>query len=75
MSLSLFYMTSHLYPGIDFRTVVELRAFQSVALAFLFVPINTLVYADVRPEKNNRRVRHREPVAQHVRPDVGISAA
>jgi DHA2 family multidrug resistance protein len=53
LAASLFHMSRTLYPGIDFLTAVELRAFQSVGLAFLFVPINTLVYAGLPPEKNN----------------------
>jgi DHA2 family multidrug resistance protein len=53
LSLSLFYMAHHLYTGIDFVTVIKLRVFQSVGLAFMFVPINTLSYVGVPPEKNN----------------------
>ncbi len=72
LSLSLFYMTSHLYLGIDFRTAVSLRAFQSVALAFLFVPINTLVYADVPNEKNNA-VSGIVNLSRNMGGDVGIA--
>jgi MFS transporter, DHA2 family, multidrug resistance protein len=72
LSASLFYMTSHLYPGIDFRTAVSLRAFQSVALAFLFVPINTLVYADVPLEKNNA-VSGIVNLSRNMGGDVGIA--
>jgi DHA2 family multidrug resistance protein len=53
LAASMVFMTSHLYGGIDFHTAVSLRLFQSAALAFLFVPINTIVYADVPNEKNN----------------------
>jgi DHA2 family multidrug resistance protein len=53
LSVSLFYMTAHLYTGIDFGTAVKLRVFQSIGLPFLFIPINTLVYSGVPPEKNN----------------------
>jgi len=53
LSVALVYMTGHLYAGIDFRTAVKLRAFQSVGLAFLFVPINTLIFSTVPPQKNN----------------------
>ncbi|WP_242395688.1 DHA2 family efflux MFS transporter permease subunit [Anaeromyxobacter oryzisoli] len=53
ISLSMFHMVKTLYPGIDFRTAVELRMWQAAGLAFLFVPINTVVYAGVPPEKNN----------------------
>lgn len=53
VSLSMFYMATHLYTGLDFASVVKLRVFQSVGLAFMFVPINTLSYVGVPPEKNN----------------------
>jgi DHA2 family multidrug resistance protein len=53
LSLSLFYMTSHLYTGIDFPTAVKLRVLQSIGLPFLFIPINTFVYAGVAPQKFN----------------------
>jgi DHA2 family multidrug resistance protein len=54
LSLSLFHMVHTLYPGIDFRTATLMRIYQSTGLAFLFVPINTVVYAAVPPEKNNQ---------------------
>ncbi len=53
LSLSLFYMAHTLTTGMDFPAVVKLRIFQSVGLAFMFVPINTLTYVGVPPEKNN----------------------
>jgi DHA2 family multidrug resistance protein len=53
LSLSLFYMAHHLYTGMDFGTAVKLRVYQSVGLAFMFVPINTLAYVGIPPEKNN----------------------
>jgi DHA2 family multidrug resistance protein len=53
LALSLFHMAHSLYPGIDFRTAVALRAYQSVGLAFLFIPINTIAYAGIPPTKNN----------------------
>jgi DHA2 family multidrug resistance protein len=53
LGLSMWWMTRNLYVGIDFRTAVLLRVYQVVGFAFLFVPINTLVYYGVPPEKNN----------------------
>jgi MFS transporter, DHA2 family, multidrug resistance protein len=53
LSLSLFYMSHTMSTGMDFSAVVKLRVFQSVGLAFMFVPINTLVYVGMPPEKNN----------------------
>src|SRR5205807_328745 len=40
---ALYHMTE-IHPGISFRTAVGMRMFQSVGLAFLFVPITTLAY-------------------------------
>ncbi len=53
LSMSMFYMAGHLYLQMDFRTAVLVRVYQSAGLAFLFVPINQVVYAGVPPEKNN----------------------
>jgi DHA2 family multidrug resistance protein len=53
LSLSLFYMAHNLYTGLDFPHVVRLRVYQSIGLAFMFVPINTLAYVGQPPEKNN----------------------
>jgi DHA2 family multidrug resistance protein len=72
LSASLFYMTSHLYQGIDFRQAVLLRVYQSVGLAFLFVPINTLVYNGVPPEKNNS-VSGIVNLSRNMGGDIGIA--
>jgi DHA2 family multidrug resistance protein len=69
---SLFYMASHLYVGIDFKTAVTLRLFQAAGLAFLFVPINTVVYADVPPEKTNA-VSGIINLARNMGGDIGIA--
>jgi MFS transporter, DHA2 family, multidrug resistance protein len=53
LAASLFHMAHTLYPGVSFSTVVLLRAYQSIGLPFLFIPINTVAYAGVPPEKNN----------------------
>jgi DHA2 family multidrug resistance protein len=73
LSISMFFMSAHLFTGMDFRTAVEMRAFQSVALAFLFVPINTLVYADVPGEKSNA-VSGIVNLSRNMGGDVGIAA-
>ena len=53
LSASLFHMT-----GIDLQiswwNAMMLRAYQSIAIAFLFVPINTLSYAGTKPEQSNQ---------------------
>ena len=53
LAVSMFHMMS-IYPGIDFHTAMMYRNYQSVGLAFLFVPINTISYAGVRQEQNNQ---------------------
>jgi DHA2 family multidrug resistance protein len=52
MSLALFHMTS-IDLQMSFAYAAKLRFLQSLGLAFLFVPINTLIYVGVPPEKNN----------------------
>jgi DHA2 family multidrug resistance protein len=73
LSASMFFMTAHLSTGMDFRTAVSLRAFQCAAMAFLFVPINALVYAGVPNEKNNA-VSGIVNLARNMGGDVGIAA-
>jgi DHA2 family multidrug resistance protein len=73
LSASLFYMNRHLYGGIDFRTAVQLRLIQSIGLPFLFIPINTLVYAGVAPEKNNA-VSGIVNLSRNMGGDIGIAA-
>jgi MFS transporter, DHA2 family, multidrug resistance protein len=50
--VSLLWMTD-LYLGVSFRHLVFLRMVQSASFAFLFVPINTLAFRDIPPEKTN----------------------
>ena len=72
LSLSMFYMGTHLYPGMDFRTAVSVRAFQSVGLAFLFVPINNLVFVGIPPQKSNS-VSGIVNLARNMGGDIGIA--
>jgi DHA2 family multidrug resistance protein len=72
LSASMFYMTTHLYQGIDFKTAVLLRVYQSVGIAFLFVPINSLVYSGVPLEKNNA-VSGIVNLSRNMGGDVGIA--
>jgi DHA2 family multidrug resistance protein len=48
------YHISSLYLGIDFKTAMLYRVYQSIGLAFLFVPINTICYVGVPQEQNNQ---------------------
>jgi MFS transporter, DHA2 family, multidrug resistance protein len=52
MALALYYMMS-LDLQMSFGYAAKLRFLQSIGLAFLFVPINTLIYVGVSPGKNN----------------------
>jgi MFS transporter, DHA2 family, multidrug resistance protein len=72
LSAALFHMAHTLYPGIDFRTAVLIRVYQSAGLAFLFVPINTLAYAGVPPQKNNQ-VSGIVNLARNMGGDIGIA--
>ncbi len=38
---------------VDFRTIMMLRVYQMIGVAFLFVPIQTLTYVGIPMEKNN----------------------
>ncbi|HEY2893193.1 MAG TPA: DHA2 family efflux MFS transporter permease subunit [Pirellulales bacterium] len=73
LSASLFYMAHKLSLGIDFKHAVLLRMYQAFGLAFLFVPINTLAYADVPPEQSNQ-VSGMINLARNMGGDVGIAA-
>ena len=53
-SLALYYMSTHLTLGMDFRTIAWLRVFQTFGLAFIFVPSNILSYVGIPREKNNQ---------------------
>ena len=52
IALALYHMTG-LDLQMSFRHAATLRFYQSIGLAFLFVPINTLAYVGIRPGKNN----------------------
>ena len=53
-SLALFYMCNHLDLMVDFKTVALLRVFQTMGLAFIFVPSNVLSYVGIPREKKNQ---------------------
>jgi MFS transporter, DHA2 family, multidrug resistance protein len=50
--VALLWMTG-LDAQIDYATVAWARVYQSMGLAFLFIPINTVAYLGLAPEKNN----------------------
>jgi DHA2 family multidrug resistance protein len=53
-ALSLYHMSTHLTLGIDFGTAAMLRVYQTMGLAFIFIPSNTLAYVGVPRTKNNQ---------------------
>ena len=72
LAASMFHMAHTLYPGIDFSTAVWLRNYQAVGLAFLFVPINTVVYVGIPPAKNNA-VSGIVNLSRNMGGDIGIA--
>jgi DHA2 family multidrug resistance protein len=51
---ALFYMSQHLTLGMDFGTAFMLRVYQTMGLAFIFIPSNVLSYVGIPREKNNQ---------------------
>jgi DHA2 family multidrug resistance protein len=72
LSAALFNMAATIYPGMDFRTAVTIRIYQSVGLPFLFVPINAIVYNGIPPQKNNQ-VSGIVNLARNMGGDIGIA--
>jgi MFS transporter, DHA2 family, multidrug resistance protein len=68
---SLYHLTS-LDLTVDFRTLAYARIYQSIGLAFLFVPINTIAYAFMPPNKSNQ-VSALINLGRNVGGSVGIS--
>ena len=53
-AVALFYMSTHLTLDMNFGNAEMLRIYQTLGLAFIFVPSNTLCYVDIPREKNNQ---------------------
>lgn len=51
---ALYYMSLNISLGMDFRTAFLLRVFQTMGLAFIFIPSSTLSYIGIPLEKNNQ---------------------
>jgi DHA2 family multidrug resistance protein len=71
-STALLHMAHTLHPGIDFRTAVLMRVFQASGIAFLFVPINSIVYNGIPPQKNNQ-VSGIVNLSRNMGGDIGIA--
>ena len=72
LPLALFHMAS-IYPGIDFHTAMFYRVYQSIGLAFLFVPINTISFVNIPPSQGNQ-VSAMINLFRNLGGSVGISA-
>jgi DHA2 family multidrug resistance protein len=70
---SLFWMT-RFDANIDYSTVAWARAYQSVGLAFLFIPINTIATLGLPPGKSNNASAIIN-MARNIGSSVGISVA
>jgi DHA2 family multidrug resistance protein len=53
LAAAMFLMARRFDLDVDFGTMMWARVFQSVSLAFLFIPINTAAYSYLPREKNN----------------------
>jgi len=71
-SFSLFHMTN-LDLQVDSHTLMVWRVYQSIGMAFLFVPINTISYTDMPPEASNQ-VSGMINLTRNMGGSIGISA-
>ncbi len=71
-ALALVYMSRHMTLGIDFETAALLRTLQTLGLAFIFIPSNTLAYVGIPQEKNNQ-VSSMNAFVRNVGGSIGIA--
>jgi DHA2 family multidrug resistance protein len=72
LSFALYFMTHFFDLDINFRIAATGRMIQGMGLAFLFVPINTVAYSYLPPNKNNA-ASGLINLARNVGGSVGIS--
>ena len=72
MAFSLFRMTN-LVSDIDFRSIMLWRILQASAMAFLFVPINTIAYTDM-PRGASNQISAMVNLMRNMGGSIGISA-
>ncbi len=72
LSSSMFIMHQYLSLDTSFKTVVWLRVYQSISLAFLFIPINTIAYNNI-PRSQNNDVSGLSNLARNIGGSVGTS--
>ncbi len=71
-SAALYFMVTHISLGMDFVTASMLRTLQSLGLAFIFLPSNTLAYIGVPREKNNQ-VSSMNAFVRNIGGSIGIA--
>jgi DHA2 family multidrug resistance protein len=71
-ALALFHISTNIDLQIDFRTAANYRVFQSLGLALLFVPINTVSYVGI-PEEKGGEVSGTINLLRNLGGSVGIS--
>jgi DHA2 family multidrug resistance protein len=72
LSASMFYMAKVINMQMDLTTAIELRMFQSLGMAFLFVPIQTISYSGVPVQKYNQ-VSGIMNLSRNMGGDIGIA--
>ncbi|MDP9055542.1 MAG: DHA2 family efflux MFS transporter permease subunit [Acidobacteriota bacterium] len=70
-SMALYHMTT-INMQIDFRTAAMFRVYQTVGLAFLFIPISTLAYMGIPRHKSNQ-VAGMNNFSRNLGGSIGIS--
>ncbi len=67
-------LVMHQYMALDssFKTIMWLRIYQSISLAFLFIPINTIAYNNI-PRSQNNDVSGLSNLARNIGGSVGTS--
>ena len=71
IGLALYHMTI-LNMGIDFKTAAMMRVYQTIFMAFIFIPINTLSYVGMPPNKSNQ-ISGITNLARNIGGSIGIS--
>jgi DHA2 family multidrug resistance protein len=69
---ALWHMSTHLTLQMDFGTAAMLRVYQTIGLAFIFIPSNTLAYVGVPRNKNNQ-VSGMNAFIRNIGGSIGIS--
>ncbi|HXJ41266.1 MAG TPA: DHA2 family efflux MFS transporter permease subunit [Bryobacteraceae bacterium] len=72
MTAAALYHMTILNLQIDFRTAAFMRIYQTIGLAFIFIPINTLSYVGMKPNKSNQ-VAGITNLARNLGGSIGIS--